>query len=135
MDLGLGIDQLDLDAELLPHRRDRDRDLLVVLGGVVVELEFERLARPVTGRRHQLDGFGVTRGLVHLGPGDLLRGIIGSAIGHETVGGELAGERDALDQHLAVHRHRQRLAHAHVVERRSGDVDRIEVHPGIRRDV
>ena len=51
IDLPFLVIQRGIDADLLPHVLDRDRDLLVVLAGVVEELELQRLVRAVAGAR------------------------------------------------------------------------------------
>src|SRR5579864_4690003 len=53
--LTLDIDELDVDAELLPHCRDRNGDLSVVLRRAQGELHIERPARAVARLAHELD--------------------------------------------------------------------------------
>jgi hypothetical protein len=60
--LKLGINELDIDAEPLPHRGDRDGGALVVLRRGIGKPDVERLLRAVACLGHELDRRGIAVG-------------------------------------------------------------------------
>ncbi len=122
---GIGglVDLLDLHVgagplpELLQHltdgapaRRRRDE-----------HLEIDRLAVVLDQRLGLLEVFGKRAVVLAFDPGAVAIGVAGGP-------GETIGDR--LRHLLAIERHHQRLAHAHVVERRDLGVEGVDLRAG-----
>ena len=123
---------LQLDAEFgLPLRSCKDRHLLVVLAGVVGELELG--ARCHTGLSQQL--LRLRNAFVHGPLGPIVGGHIGTGhpTHHHAIRRHLSIGSDFLRQNVTVNHHRKRLAHPNVLEYRVGVVQRVIAQAEHRR--
>ena len=111
------VDQAYLHAQLLPHGGHGNRHLLVVVVGVVEQLELERLARAETGFGQQLFRLGIALCLGQLGPGRRHRLEAVHEIRDQGVARGFPLAHHLVGDHVAVDGIGERGTHPHVIKR------------------
>ena len=125
------VDQAHLHAQLLPHGGHGHSHFLVVVVGVVEQLELQRLAGIETGLLQQLFCLGIALGLGHLRPFRSNRLEAIDEVRHQGVTRRLALTHHLVGDHITIDGVGERSTDTHIVKRLLLDVVLVVVSTNI----